>query len=145
MSEFVRDFDAERQERFARPRTFKIGGEAFTFHRGLRPEDFNAIAGDYFGITPDTNQDEAIRIVDATIVGFLESEDDKGRWAELRKRETEAITGRDMRQILEMIFEEQTGHPTTLPEPSVNGDESTGESLTESSSSDPVEPEDSTV
>jgi hypothetical protein len=135
----VRDFDEERQERISRPRSFKIGGEVFTFLRGLRPEDFNEIASEYFGIDPNTNQVEAIRIVDGTINGFLESEDDQARWARLRARREDAVTGRDMRAVLEMIFEEQTGHPTKLPEPSGNGDESTGESLTESSSSDPVE------
>lgn len=135
MSELVRDFDAERQKRYERPRSFKIGGEVFTFHRGLRPEDFNALTDEYFKMTPETPADEAVEVVDKTILGFLEAEADRERWHALRAREKEAITGRDMREVLEMIFEEQTGVPTTLPEPSSNGDESTGESSTENSSS----------
>lgn len=135
MSELVRDFDAERQERYERPRSFKIGGEVFTFHRGLRPEEFNAITAEYFEMTVDTPAPEAVEVVDRTILAFLDGEENRERWRQLRAREEQAITGRDMRLVIEMIFEEQTGVPTTSPEPSSNGAESTGESSTENSSS----------
>ena len=136
MSELVRDFDAERQERYERSRKFKIGGETLTFHRGLRPEAFSEITAAYNDLTLETPPEEAIRIMDETIAAFLESDADREKWATIRAREEQAITARDMRDVLGMIFEEQTGRPTESPEPSSNGAGGAGEILTESSSSD---------
>ena len=74
--------------------------------------------------------------MDETIAAFLESDADREKWATIRAREEQAITARDMRDVLAMIFEEQTGRPTESPEPSNNGDGGAGENSTESSSSD---------
>lgn len=141
MTELVRDFDAERQERYERSRKFRIGGEVLTFHRGIRPEAFSEITAPYNELTADTPPAEAIRVMDDTISGFLETDEDRENWKKIRAREEQAITARDMREVLDMIFEEQTGRPTPSPEPSPNGDASAGETSTDSSSSDPVDSE----
>ena len=145
MSEVTRDWDAERQVRYPKPSTFKIAGEHFTILQGISPEEFSEKARPYFEMTKETSAEEATSIADAFVITFLADEDGAERWHRIRAQRDPAVTAREIREIIQWILEEQTGHPTTLPEPSSNGGGSTGENSTETSSSSPADSEASVV
>jgi len=132
-----KDFDAEvRAERFERDNTFVIGGETFGYFVSLRPERFQEIIAEYAKTTIETAGEEMTRIVDETIKGFIVSAEDRERWGEVRARDDEqAISSRDMREVLLYLIQEQTGRPTEAPSPSGNGRSETGAASTEPSSS----------
>lgn len=135
MSEVTRDWDAERLERHPKPSTFRISGEVFEIRQGVSPEEFGEIASPYYAMTSATSMQDAATIADDLIAGFLANETDGERWREVRAQRNPAVTAREIREIISWIMEEQTGIPTTQPEPSQNGDGAAGENSTESSSS----------
>lgn len=136
MSEVTRDFDAERQERYPEPVTFRLRGEVFEVLLGITPEEYAEKASPYFAMTTQTSNEDAIAIADQFISSFLADEDGDTRWQRVRARRNPAVTARELFDICRWIIEEQTGVPTQLPPPSSNGDESAGETSTESSSSE---------
>ncbi len=131
------NFDEAREERRARPNTFQIGGEVFTFRRGLRPEEFSELIQEYADSLDNAKLKglERTAIVDRTIIRFLEVEEDGERWAALRQRDEDAITAGDMQKVLLWLIEEQTERPTTAPSSSGNGGATTGKRSTGRSSS----------
>lgn len=149
MSEQVlgRDFDEDRAERLARPRTFKMGGEIFTIKTAMRPETFADYTEDYYRVTfdPKVRGREVVKVFDETIERFLDSADDSPeRWRALRERHNDKpesgeeadVTSGDMHEILMWVFELQTNRrPTRAPSSSGNGRETTGRRSTERSSS----------
>lgn len=148
MSEQVlgRDFDEERAERFARPRTFKMGGKEFTFKVGFRPEIYAEYVTEYFEVMfrPGARGTEMLAVLDRMIPKFLDSVDDSpARWEELRARHIEDpegaeesdVTIGDMHDLIEWLMEQQTGRPTRPRSSSGNGRGRTGQSSTDPSSS----------
>jgi len=143
-----KNFDEEvRAERFARDRTFVIGGETFEYRADFTPEQFSELVAEYVAMdSSKSTAAEATRIVDDTIKGFLAGDDERERWVALRAREGGnaaeaselAVIAYDMRQVLLFLIQEQTGRPTEAPSPSGNGRESTGQRSTEPSSFDLV-------
>jgi hypothetical protein len=142
-----KDFDEARAERFSRPRTFKMGGEVFTFKVGFRPETFTEYVNDYYdvilGVRKATGV-EILEVFDSTIVRFLDPIDrSPDRWEELRARhepepdseEEVDVTLGDMRDLLEWLIAQQANRPTRAPSSSGNGRETTGQNSTGRSSS----------
>ncbi len=129
------NFDEAREERSSRPNTFQIGGEVFSFRRGLRPETFTEYIAEYAEMPLDTKGDEVIRIIDRTIVNFLAGDDADECWRKVRSHDEDALTAGDMRKVLLWLIEEQTDRPMEAPSSSGNGRETTGERSTERSSS----------
>jgi len=134
--ELARDFDEEREERNSKPATFKIGGETFSYKRGLRPETFDRYISQWAALTPGSKDSEAIPACDLTIQNFLADEETAERWRALRLREEDAITVHDMIRVVQFLVREQTERPTEAPSGSGNGGARTGSESTESSSSD---------
>jgi hypothetical protein len=140
-----KNFDEEvRAERFARDKTFVIGGETFSYAADFTPEQFSEIVAEYVAMPVATvSAQESARIVDGAIKGFLGADEESERWDALRARagggaesaDELAVTAYDMRQVLLFLIQEQTGRPTEAPSRSGNGRESTGQRSTEPSSS----------
>jgi hypothetical protein len=142
-----KDFDEARAERFARPRTFKMGGKIFTVKVGFRPEVFAEYMDPYYEAIfgPTTKGSELVEIWDETILHFLDDEDGSpARWRELRERHTDTpesgeeadVTSGDMWDLIQWIVEMQTNRrPTQAPSSSGNGRETTGRRSTGRSSS----------
>lgn len=110
----MKDFDEARKERETRERTFKIGGEEFTFRPSVAPESLlaynRAITGE---VTP--TEEEWIGLYDETIQSLLEPGQDE-RWKLVRKADAaHPLNVSDLNGLLQWLLEEQAGRPTGQP------------------------------
>lgn len=95
--------------------SFTVRGQTFSVN-DVRPEVLSAFAPNG-SIPKDLSPWESI---DMQVSVFL-AEDDRGRWKELRERESEPVTIAQMNGILEWLLETQTDRPTNPPSPSASG------------------------
>lgn len=102
------DLDQKRAERFAATeRQFKILGEVFTVKQGVQPEVM--LAWEAVSETP-TGQ-EAMEAMDQIVLDVLVP-DDRLRWVELRKQDTdEAIDLIDLEDLVPALIEIATARP----------------------------------
>lgn len=123
----MQDFDVERSERTAVDRTFKIGGEVFVMKAAVRPETMIG----YEAINEDTQPEDVLRIIDDLIVSFIEGgEDAAQRYRDVRAREDDAVSMRDLNALTDWMIGRQTGRPPTPPSSSMGGAETTQDSST---------------
>lgn len=144
-----------RGKRLDRDRTFTIGGETFTTKASVAPEavmrwsamtsgefvekdEDGKVIKDEEGTPISTlSEQEALAIFDDTVLAFLEpGQEDK--WKQVRSPDVPVpINLTDLQALVEWMFAEQSGRPTSPPSGSSNGSESggTGTSLTAESSS----------
>lgn len=110
----MKDFDEARAEREARERTFKIGGEEFTFRPAVTPEALLAYNSAITGEVTPTEQ-EWIALYDQTIVALLDPGQDD-RWLHVRRGDApNPINVSDLTSLLEWLLEQQVGRPTGPP------------------------------
>lgn len=151
----MRNFDEARAERAARPRTFQLGGETFTYVIGMRPEEYAEAIREYSEMLTETAEQlqarangeprrattntESIAIMDRTLKNFLIDDENRQRYDRLRKRRDDPITGYDIGEVVGFVIAEQMGRrPTEAPDSSMSGRDTTGETSTESSSGVPA-------
>ena len=132
------DLDAERDARVNPNRTFKIGGEEFTFKPGLAPEALT----DYFRVhkEPDTPDAEVLRVLDQTVLKCLEAgQEDK--WLKVRDPDLPyPITATDIYRVINVVIEGTTGRPFEPQSGSGNGQKPAETTSKESSPSEEATP-----
>lgn len=117
----MKDFDEARAERQARDRSFRIGGEEFTYRPAVAPEAILQWSRMTGGEMPDLTEQEAIEIFDETVLAFLEVGQEK-KWKAVRDPKLEnPLNISDLRELVSWLFEEQTGRPTGQPSDSSDG------------------------
>lgn len=97
--------------------TFTVRGEKFAYH-DVKPEVLSAFETPTNGKKDD--EESVWDILDAQILLFIEEEQHE-RWKELRQREKEPVTIKQLTEILKWLMEVQTGRPTDPPSPSASG------------------------
>jgi len=104
----MQNFDVERDARLEGERTFVIGGETFTYKPAVAPEALVAWAD----MNADTPEADAIRIMDETVVAFLEAGQEE-KWATVRNPAlSNPLTANDILGVIKWLVEEQTSRPT---------------------------------
>ena len=129
----MKNFDAERLAPVEKDRSFRIGGHDFQYRAGVRPE----VLARYYDGSPTNDNVETLKIYDETVVAFLE-DGYADVWRSVRELEgPEAITLRDIRDLIDWLIEEQTARPTGRSSDSSSGSESrsNGTSSTDDSAS----------
>lgn len=127
----IKDFDAERG---TRRRQFKIGGETFEVHLGLRPEDlFEADQ-----ITSASKPQEVVKAIDGMIAMYFTDPAELERWKKVRGNEEDRVTMTELLAVLNWLVSEETGRPPTPVSPSSGSPETNGTTSTENSSNEPV-------
>lgn len=130
----MKDFDAERRARLERDRSFQLGGETFTMRPSVAPEAtlrWSQMAMGEIGVERElpvldgkgeatgnirtrkiVPEAEALDIFDETVLAFLEPGQEE-KWATVRGADVELpLTIDDLRELIEWLFEAQTGRPT---------------------------------
>lgn len=134
----MHDFDIDRAHRFEGDMKFKIGGEVFAHRPAVRPEVQQA----WEEIDKNTTGAEALEITDNLIVAWLDTDQDptaETRWRELRARETDPISQRDLTSLIVWLYSQSTRRPTEPLSSSEGGRGATGTSLTATSSTERAE------
>lgn len=133
----MRDFDEIRREREQRDRSFRIGGEEFTYKASVAPEvlvRWNSAATAELELT----ETEWLELFDETTLAILDPGQQE-KWERVR-----AVGGDhplnigDMRAVIQFLIEEATGRPTGPPAGSSPGGDST-ETGSRGESSSPAE------
>lgn len=111
-----KDFD----EFLSTDRTFTVRGETFEWIE-TKPE----VLALWDPESVPTNGKEAeatwgLRLLDAQVKLFLNPEDQK-RWDELRARDEQPVTQRQMIELVKWLVAEQAERPTETPSPSDSG------------------------
>lgn len=130
----MKDFDQERQARVNRERTFRIGGEEFTYRPAVSPE---ALLPYNTAITGDSRPSEAewIELYDETIRALLDPGQEE-KWATVRNPDVEnPISIQDLSGLLQWLLEEQVGRPTGQPSDSSTSSDGNGTHSKDDSSS----------
>lgn len=133
IAEIVAEIEKARQERVSRDRTFTLNGEKFTHKAGVEMETL----ADYYDMTTlreDVSNKEAISIIDATVLAFLEPGQEE-TWHKVRHDPLHPITHSDAHALIEGLLRSLTGRPTTPPSDSTDGQEKTSTNSTEDSPS----------
>jgi hypothetical protein len=133
----VHDFDEAREARYHADRQFRIGGEVFTHRPTIRPEHMAR----YEDMGKDTSATEAMEIIDALIIAWIDTSDDPDahdRYRALRLREDDPIGGGDLSDVVRWLYRQSTRRPTQEPDLSSDGRESTGTISKETSSTEPA-------
>lgn len=136
----MRDFDKEIQERHAErerllgDRTFKLGGEVFSYHANVSVDLLQRLTSD----TPLLGN-EYIEAIKASCLEMIEEDGDAHeRFLALLKRKTDPITLQDLQAVFQGLVEEAFRRPTEASLPSGDGDAATGPSSTEKRSTAPA-------
>lgn len=130
----MRDFDEDRAKREQTDRRFRLAGRDFRFLPAVRPEDF----ADYVDFIQDStrySEHDAIKLLDRTVVAFLEPEFEQA-WREAREEQSaNPVTARDIIDLITWMTEVQSARPTEPSSASGTGDETGGTNSTEGTSS----------
>ena len=129
----MKDFDIIRAERENADRTFKIGGETFTFRPYVAPEHIIEMQ---MAITDD----EYLTAVDRILPAHLLEEGQEDKWMRARKENPQPLSIYDISQVINHIQAVVSGRPTvpstgSLPTASPTGMILTGGSSTTGSTS----------
>lgn len=134
----MKDFDSERHERHAArerelgDREFKLGGETFTYRANTSYTVLEAIAA-----VNDAEGARVIELLEEALADLVEPEQSEDFLKALRDKK-DVVTFEDMNSIVNWIVEAQTNRPLSPASPSTDGDETTGISSTDGSSSEPA-------
>lgn len=109
-----KDFD----ELLAPDHTFIVRGVTFTW-REVRPEVLSAM-GQALTQVNDDDADAGWSAIDDQILLFLDPSDHE-KWKELRAREENPVTIKQINAILDYLIGEQSDRPTQTPSPSASG------------------------
>lgn len=117
----MEDFDTPRievwRERHARDRSFKIGGEEFTYLVAVPPEALLP----WLTLTQDVPEDAALKAIDQTVLNFLEPGQEE-KWANVRSPEVEPpITQADLLALCKWLMGQQAARPTGTSSGSTSG------------------------
>ena len=139
------DFDVARKQRATRDardrakRTFRIGGETFTWAPSARPEALTVLTtirpgvrdaeGNYVldadgePVDRGTPLHESVEIIDGIIEDLIEPDNDAHtRWHELRTRKVDPITLEDMQELVQWLIVQVANRTPTQPSsPSTTG------------------------
>lgn len=118
----MHNFDEARDVRMQGERSFQIGGQQFTYKPAVSPESLIPWAD----MTADTPEVEAIRIIDETVLAFLDP-GQEGKWLLARDPDSaNPLTADDIIELIKWLVTEQSGRPTSPPSDSSNGSETGG-------------------
>jgi len=111
-----RNFD----ELLAPDHTFTVRGQTFSW-KEVRPEVLSAM-GIALGKVEDDGEDPNVgwAAIDDQILLFIVPEDHE-KWRELRSREEDPVTIKQLNAILDYLIGEQSDRPTQTPSPSASG------------------------
>lgn len=119
----MQNFDENKQAE----REFQVGGEKFRW-RYVRPETLALLArqlhSDNGGGAADVADDGStptLRHLDEQVMVFLDSDEAKERWRNLRLREEDPVTSGQLQDIVIWLVEQQSVRPTETPSPSAPG------------------------
>jgi hypothetical protein len=128
----MKDFDEVRAQRAAEDRSFQLGGETFAYRVNVRPETLLA-----FEVIDETDDsEEKLALLDRAILSLIEPDGDAPeRWRQLREREEDAVSLRDLRDVAGWLVEQASGRPLAPPSPSTPGPVAMRPSSTGASSS----------
>lgn len=122
----MKNFDTDWANRRSKEaRTFQMRGEEFVMIEAARPESLAADPGE----TGDEIED-SMKVLDDRFLSLIEhSEPGPGlkespeelRYRALRARESDGLSIRDLREVIDWLIEEQTGRPPTSPSASTPG------------------------
>lgn len=110
----MRDFDTTPDLEF------KLGGETFVAQR-VRPEVLAEFASDNVDLEEAQDSTKALALLDERIEAFLEHEEDRARYRELRQRTRNPVTIGQLNALLEWMLEVSSDLPTEQPSTSVAG------------------------
>lgn len=105
-------------ELLAPDHTFTVRGVTFTW-KEVRPEVLSAM-GQALTNVNDEDADAGWGAIDDQIILFLDPSD-HDKWKELRAREEEPVTIKQINAILDYLIGEQSDRPTQTPSPSASG------------------------
>lgn len=132
----MRDFDAEREDRFGnQDRKFKIAGELFEIRPSVKPE----VIFDIIDVPREGNPRDTVDLADETIKAGLLDEEMRSRWDRIRDEADPPISGQEIAEISQWCIEVWGARPTVAPPASQPGGATTGTSSTDSSSTPPAE------
>lgn len=134
----MRDFDQERQERHQErekllgDRSFKLGGEVFTYRANVAVDVLRSLTSD----TPLTGA----AYIDAIQHSCLEMIEEEGhdRFREVLKRRDDPVTMEDLQVVFTGLVEEAFKRPLDPSSPSTAGDTGSGTGSKETSSTEPA-------
>lgn len=136
----MHDFDTPRieawRERHDQDRTFKIGGETFTYRVAVPPEALVP----WLSMNEAMSEDEAISNADTTVLNFLEPGQEE-KWRSVRRPDLEPpLTTEDLLELCRWLMRQQTGRPTGTSSDSSRGSRTpeSGTTSTDASSSRPA-------
>lgn len=126
----MKDFDALRSSREQHDRTFKLGGEIFTFRASIVPEEAAELYDHLDGFTPPLPLLEEVALVERAIKTFLEP-GCRDLWDRVRAEADPPITHEDIQRTVGYILEVILGRPILQLDgsggtPSSTGTRSTG-------------------
>jgi len=133
VSDAARIIEEQRRGREERSRSFELGGETFVHKAAARME---AMA-DYYDMSSgrnDVTNHEAIQIIDATVLAFLEDGQEE-KWTKVRNDPRNPISPGDAHALIEALLAATTGRPTLRPIVSTDGPEQNGTTSTDASPS----------
>lgn len=105
-------------ELLAEDHTFTVRGITFTW-REVRPEVLSRM-GQALQAVNDDDPDGGWSSIDEQVLLFL-APSDHDKWKELRAREEDPVTIKQINAILDFLIGEQSDRPTPTPSPSASG------------------------
>lgn len=131
----MKDFDKERRashaarEKEMADRSFKLGGETFTYRPFVSYTVLQSIAasGEQEGV-------DLIQSLESAVVALLE-DGQEDRFLAVARSQKDPLTFADLNDLCTWLTEAQVGRPMQAPSPSTDGDAKTSTSSTEDSSS----------
>lgn len=127
----MKDFDIVRAEAANADRTFKIGGETFSFKRSVSADLLAAYFDTSFSAVT-TNADVLVA-ADALVLGWLEKGQET-KWKKVRAATAaDPLSIRDIQNIIEHMTETLAGRPTESPSDSSSTPSETGTTSTDGS------------
>jgi len=134
----MKDFDKEREERHREreallgDRSFKLGGEVFTYRANVAVDVLRSLTSD----TPLTGA----AYIDAIQQSCLEMIEEEGhdRFADVLKRRDDPVTMEDLQAVFTGLVEEAFKRPLGPASPSTDTESKSGTSSKETSSTEPA-------
>lgn len=138
----MRDYDEDRRKRHEErekllgDRSFKLGGETFTFKANVSSDVLRRMTGESEFLTGASY----ISAIEESCLDFIEdSGDAHDRFRDLVKRQEDPITMDDLQAVFTGLVEDAFQRPTQAPSLSGDGRETTGPSSTETLSTEQAE------
>lgn len=110
---------SDYDELLAADHTFKVRGVTFSW-REVKPEVLSVMGQTLASVDAGDDVNAGWATIDEQILIFLVPED-HDKWRELRAREENPVTIKQINAVLDDLIGEQADRPTQTPSPSVSG------------------------